>query len=105
MVNYRIFTAKEFTTGQSGSLDRAWGIMVNTPICNGTLYLEGMNGSSHTTMSLAYLPKNTPTPVYPANILEFSQSVAEAALGSGSVNYVRGQYSVKVDSGSVYLLA
>jgi hypothetical protein len=62
MVNYRIFNAKEITTGQSGSLDRAWGIMINTPICTGTLHLEGFTGATHTTMNLAYLPKNTPIP-------------------------------------------
>jgi hypothetical protein len=103
MVNYRIFTAKEYTTGQSGSLDRAWGIMVNTPICTGTLYLEGMNGSSHTTMSLAYLPKNTPIPIYPANILNYSSSVAQQAAGEAGV--ATTMYSVQVTSGSVYLLA
>jgi hypothetical protein len=101
--NYRIFNAKEITTGQSGSLDRAWGIMVNTSICTGTLHLEGFTGTSHTTMSLAYLPKNTPIPLYPANILQFSSSVAEQTSGSAGV--VIGMYSVQVTSGSVYLLA
>ena len=98
MVNYRAFNAKEFTTGQSGSLDRAWGIMVNTTICTGTLYLEGFTGTSHTTMSLAYLPKNTPIPIYPANILEFSSSIAGPPVAVD-------MYSVKVTSGSIYLLA
>jgi hypothetical protein len=54
-------------------------------------------------MSLAYLPKNTPIPIYPANILQFSSSVAEAA--SGSAGTIIGMYSVQVTSGSVYLLA
>jgi hypothetical protein len=101
--NYRIFNAKEFTTGQSGSLDRAWGIMVNTPICTGTLHLEGMTGDSHTTMSLQYLPKNTPIPIHPANILQFSSSfnAEEEIWESVAVNV----YSVNVTSGSVYLLA
>ena len=103
MVNYRIFNAKEITTGQSGSLDRAWGIMVNTTICTGTVYLEGFTGASHTTMSLAYLPKNTPIPLYPANILQFSSSAAQASAGLPGTAV--SSYSVQVSSGSVYLLA
>ena len=103
MVNYRIFNAKEITTGQSGSLDRAWGIMVNTSICTGTLHLEGFTGTSHTTMSLAYLPKNTPIPIYPGNLLVYSGSAEQIASGSGSIAV--HSYSVQVTSGSVYLLA
>jgi hypothetical protein len=101
MSNYRIFNAKEITTGQSGSLDRAWGIMINTPICTGTLYLEGITGTTNTTMNLAYLPKNTPVPIYPTEILEFSSSVSASILETTLV----GKYSVQVTSGSVYLLA
>lgn len=104
--NYRIFNAKEITTGQSGSLDRAWGIMVNTTICTGTLYLEGFTGTSHTTMSLAYLPKNTPIPIYPANIVEYTSNGYTASIDGVPQNPPAvGMYSVQVTSGSVYLLA
>ena len=103
MSNYRIFNAKEITTGQSGSLDKAWGIMVNTTICTGTLYLEGFTGASRTTMSLAYLPKNTPVPIYPANLLIYSASATQSAAGLPGV--ATSMYSVQVTSGSVYLLA
>jgi hypothetical protein len=103
MVNYRIFNAKEITTGQSGSLDRAWGIMINTPICTGTLHLEGFTGVTHTTMSLEYLPKNTPIPIYPANLLIYSASVVQQSAGEPGI--ATTMYSVQVTSGSVYLLA
>jgi hypothetical protein len=101
--NYRIFNAKEITTGQSGSLDRAWGIMINTPICTGTLHLEGFTGATHTTMSLSYLPKNTPIPIYPANLLIYSASAEQQS--SGSAGIATTMYSVQVTSGSIYLLA
>jgi hypothetical protein len=77
--------------------------MINTPICTGTLYLEGITGTTNTTMNLAYLPKNTPIPIHPAQILQFSSSFdAETSiLEKTLVN----KYSVQVTSGSVYLLA
>jgi hypothetical protein len=77
--------------------------MVNTTICTGTLYLEGFTGASRTTMSLAYLPKNTPVPIYPANLLIYSASAAQQSAGQPGV--ATSMYSVQVTSGSVYLLA
>jgi hypothetical protein len=106
--NYRIFNAKEITTGQSGSLDRAWGIMINTPICTGTLHLEGFTGASNTTMNLAYLPKNTPIPIYPANIVTYDTAGYTPNNDTGSAPNnpdAVSTYSVQVTSGSVYLLA
>ena len=43
MVNYRIYNAKEYTTGQSGSLDNAWGVMRGSAICSGSVTLEGID--------------------------------------------------------------
>ena len=42
MTNYRIFNAKEYTAGQSGSLERAWGVMRGSAICSGSITLEGV---------------------------------------------------------------
>ena len=76
MVNYRIFTAKEYIAGQSGSLDRAWGVMRNTATCSGSITLEGnlngnysgtiaqTNNGNHSTLKLEYLPIGQPIPAY-----------------------------------------
>ena len=108
MVNYRIFNAKEFTAGQSGSLDRAWGVMVNTPVCSGSLYLEGLNGASHSVLKLEYLPKNTPIPCYLTNMLRYDTAgyVPNSNTGSAPNNPTASVvYSVEVTAGSIYLLA
>ena len=80
MVNYRIFAAKEFTAGQSGSLDRAWGVMRNSAICSGSITLEGningnysgtidqTNNGTHSTIKLEYLAVGEPIPCYVRNI-------------------------------------
>jgi hypothetical protein len=69
MTNYRAFNARVFTTGQTGSLDRAWGILRDSSGA-GTLYLEGqVNGigtptASFATMSIADIQSNQPFPCY-----------------------------------------
>lgn len=78
MVNYRIFNAKEFTTGQSGSLDRAWGVMVGSAGSSGSIVLEGVadgnySGSvsqsmNHSTMKLEHLAVGQPVPCYVRSI-------------------------------------
>ena len=80
MVNYRIYNAKEFTAGQSGSLAKAWGILP-TSGSTGTLTLERASFStgSYTTMSIAHL---TPGIAFPCFVT-----------------------SVSVTAGTVYVLA
>jgi hypothetical protein len=80
MVNYRIFNAQEFTSGQSGSLARAWGAMRGSAICSGSITLEGVadndysgtiaqtGNGSHSTLKLEYLPVGTPIPAYVRSI-------------------------------------
>ena len=43
MTNYRIFNAKEYTSGQSGSLENAWGVMRGSAVCSGSVTLEGID--------------------------------------------------------------
>ena len=79
MTNYRIFNAKEFTAGQSGSLDRAWGVMRGSAVCSGSIYVEGVvdgnySGSvSQTTnysiIKLEHLAVGQPVPCYVQSIV------------------------------------
>jgi hypothetical protein len=69
MTNYRAFTSRVFTTGQTGSLDRSWGILRDSSGA-GVLYLEGqVSGvntptASYATMSIADIQANQPFPCY-----------------------------------------
>jgi len=79
MVNYRIFNAKEYTAGQSGSLDKAWGVMRGSTICSGSITLEGVvdndytgtiaQTSNHTTLKLEHLAIGEPIPCYVRSIV------------------------------------
>lgn len=89
MVNYRIFNAKEFTAGQSGSLDKAWGVMRGSAICSGSIVLEGVvdgnySGSVQQTTNKATL------------------KLEHLAIGEPVPCYVK---SITVTSGNAYLLA
>ena len=78
MVNYRTFNAKEFTAGQSGSLDKAWGVMRGSAVCSGSITLEGVvdgnySGSVQQTtnksiIKLEHLAIGEPVPCYVKNI-------------------------------------
>ena len=78
MVNYRIFNAKEYTAGQSGSLERAWGVMRGSAICSGSITLEGVvdnnlsgtiaQTSNRSTMKLEHLAIGEPIPCYVRSI-------------------------------------
>ena len=79
MVNYRIFNAKEYTAGQSGSLDKAWGVMVSkNGATSGSVVLEGVvdgnySGSisqtgNHSTIKLEHLAVGEPIPMYVRSI-------------------------------------
>ena len=78
MVNYRIFNAKEFTTGQSGSLANAWGVMRGSSVCSGSVVLEGIVDSNYSgsvqqttnysTLKLEYLAVGEPIPCYVKSI-------------------------------------
>lgn len=70
MTNYRTFTTLPVGSGQTGSLDRAWGILRSSSGA-GVLYLEGKSGSLnnsiysvHTTMSIADIAAGEPFPCY-----------------------------------------
>ena len=79
MVNYRIFNAKEYTAGQSGSLDKAWGVMVaKNGTTSGSVVIEGVvdnnySGSisqtgNHSTIKLEHLAVGEPIPMYVRSI-------------------------------------
>lgn len=78
MVNYRIFNAKEFTAGQSGSLDNAWGVMRGSAVCSGSVTLEGVVDSNYSgtvqqttnnsTIKLEHLAVGEPVPCYVKSI-------------------------------------
>jgi len=78
MVNYRIFSSKEYTAGQSGSLERAWGVMRGSAICSGSITLEGVvdnnlsgtiaQTNKHTTLKLEHLVVGEPVPCYVRSI-------------------------------------
>jgi len=78
MTNYRIFNAKEYTAGQSGSLERVWGVMRGSAICSGSITLEGvvdnkLSGTiaqtkNHTTLKLEHLAVGEPVPCYVRSI-------------------------------------
>ena len=79
MVNYRIFNAKEYTAGQSGSLERAWGVMRGSAVCSGSITLEGVvdnnlsgtiaQTNNHSTMKLEQLAIGEPVPCYVRSIV------------------------------------
>ena len=79
MVNYRIFNAKEYTAGQSGSLERAWGVMRGSAVCSGSITLEGVvdnnlsgtiaQTNNHTTLKLEHLVIGEPVPCYVRSIV------------------------------------
>lgn len=85
MTNYRAFNAVAVTTGQTGSLDNAWGILRNSSGA-GTVYLEGYAGTYRNSGSVQYA----------------TMSVADIAAGQPFPCYVR---KVEVSAGTVYLLA
>jgi len=89
MTNYRIFNAKEYTAGQSGSLDRAWGVMRGSAICSGSVYVEGV-------VDLNYSGSVNQTTNYSVIKLE------HLAQGEPIPCYVK---SITVTAGSAYLLA
>ena len=78
MVNYRIFNAKEFTAGQSGSLNKAWGVMRGSAVCSGSITLEGVvdnnysgtvqQTTNNSTIKLEHLAVGEPIPCYVKNI-------------------------------------
>ncbi len=78
MVNYKIFNAKEYTAGQSGSFERAWGVMRGSAICSGSVTLEGnavnnysgtiAQDSNHSTIKLEHLIQGEPIPMYVRSI-------------------------------------
>ena len=78
MTNYKIFNAKEYTTGQSGSLERAWGVMRGSAVCSGSVTLEGVvdnnvsgtfaQTNNHSTLKLEYLAVGEPIPCYVRSI-------------------------------------
>ena len=84
MTNYRTFNALQLNSGQSGSLDRAWGILRNSSGA-GVLYLEARSGS-----------QNIQTNPY------VTMSIADIAAGQPFPCHVR---SVTVTGGTVYILA
>ena len=69
MTNYRVFTTLPVGAGQTGSLDRSWGILRNSSGA-GVLYLEGQIAgqntptASYATMSIADIQANQPFPCY-----------------------------------------
>ena len=79
MVNYRIYNAKQFTTGQSGSLAAAWGVMVaKNSVTSGSVVLEGVvdgnySGSvdqttNYSTIKLEHLVAGEPIACYVKSI-------------------------------------
>ena len=78
MTNYRIFNAKEYTAGQSGSLERVWGVMRGSAICSGSITLEGVvdnnlsgtiaQTNNHTNLKLEHLAVGEPVPCYVRSI-------------------------------------
>jgi hypothetical protein len=78
MTNYRIFNAKEYTAGQSGSLERVWGVMRGSAVCSGSITLEGVADNNlsgtisqtenHSTLKLEHLAVGEPVPCYVRNI-------------------------------------
>jgi len=86
MSNYRAFSALAVNANQTGSLDRAWGILRNST-ATGILRLEGKTAG--------FLSGSTGS-VYA------SMSIADIAAGQPFPCYVR---SVEVTAGTVYILA
>lgn len=84
MTNYRAFNAVPIGTGQTGSLERAWGVLRNSSGA-GTLYLEAQVSG-----------KNTPTASYA------TMSIGDIAAGQPFPCHVR---KVEVSAGTVYILA
>jgi len=78
MGNYRIFDAQEYTAGQSGSLNKAWGVMRGSAVCSGSVVIEGVadgnySGSiqqtgNHSTIKLEHLVVGQPIPMYVRSI-------------------------------------
>ena len=85
MAAYRVFNILAVDTGETGSLDRAWGIMRNTTGA-GTLYLEAKSGSLNNSVSAPYV----------------TMSIGDIAAGVPFPCYVR---KVEVSAGTVYILA
>lgn len=84
MTNYRTFNARVFTAGETGSLERAWGILRDSTGA-GVVYLEGQVSGY-----------GTPTPSYA------TMSLADINSGVPFPCYVR---KVEVSAGRVYILA
>jgi hypothetical protein len=75
MTNYRIYNAKEFVAGASGSLSNAWGVMRASAICSGSVVLEGFVTASNvfpdspnSTIKLEHLAVGEPIPCYVKSI-------------------------------------
>ena len=70
MTSFRTNNAVAFTTGQSGSLQNAWGILATTG-STGTLTLQGGNPTmlgSYATMSIADVATGQPFPCFVRNV-------------------------------------
>jgi hypothetical protein len=66
MTNFRTSNAATYTTGQSGSLQNAWGILATTG-STGVLTLDGGNPTlrgAYATMSIAHIANGFPFPCY-----------------------------------------
>jgi hypothetical protein len=85
MTNYRAFNALTVGSGQTGSLDRAWGILRSSSGA-GVLYLEAKSGSLNNS-------------VYAPNV---TMSIADIAAGQPFPCHVK---KVEVSAGTVYILA
>lgn len=70
MTNYRTSNALKLTTGQSGTLTNAWGILVVSGT-TGTLTLDGGNPTlrgTYATMSIDHIAAGQPFPCYVRNV-------------------------------------
>jgi len=85
MAAYRVFNTLAVGTGQTGSLDRAWGIMRNSSGA-GVLYLEAKSGSLNNNVNAPYV----------------TMSIGDIASGVPFPCYVRKE---EVSAGTVYILA
>ena len=85
MAQYRIFNAKEYQAGQSGSLNNAWGVMRGSAICSGSVVVEGVadgnySGSisqtgNHSTIKIEHLVTGEPIPMYVRSVTVTAGSV------------------------------
>lgn len=81
MSNYRTHNTLLFTAGQSGNLDRAWGVLPGTGSA-GTITLEGFGSGSglypndqRATINISHLQAGIPFPCYIRSISVTAGSV------------------------------